>query len=61
MRACFARLVELVERESGAEPDEVRVFFAHGMLLNVLAAMGAEDVDAHWAKVLLGPKAIDCC
>ena len=61
MRAAFASLVELVERESGADPDEVRVFFAHGMLLNVLAAMGAQDVDAHWAKVLLGPKAIDCC
>ncbi len=61
MRSCFARLVELVERESGADADEVRVFFAHGMLLNVLAAMGAEDVDAHWAKVLLGPPKIDCC
>lgn len=60
MRACFARLVDLVERESGAGPDEIRTFFAHGMLLNVLAAMGAEDVDAHWAKVLLGPKTLDC-
>lgn len=61
MRASFASLVELVERESGADPDQVRVFFAHGMLLNVLAAMGADEVDAHWSKVLLGPKAIDCC
>jgi len=61
MRASFESLVELVEHESGAEPDEVRMFFAHGMLLNVLAAMGAADVDAHWANVLLGPTAIDCC
>ena len=60
MRTCFARLVELVERESGADAEQVRIFFAHGMLLNVLAAMGASDVDAHWAKVLLGPKTIDC-
>ena len=30
-------------------PQEVRDFFAHGMLLNVLAAMQAQDVDAHWA------------
>jgi len=60
MRRCFGRLVELVERESGATPDEVRVFFAHGMLLNVLAAMRAEDVDAHWATVLLGPRSIEC-
>jgi AcrR family transcriptional regulator len=60
MRACFARLVDLVERESGADPDEVRVFFAHGMLINVLASMSAQDVDEHWAQVLLGPKTIDC-
>jgi AcrR family transcriptional regulator len=60
MRSCFAQLVELVERESGADAEQVREFFAHGMLLNVLAAMGAEDVDAHWAKVLLGPKMLDC-
>ena len=61
VRDCFARLVELVERESGADAEQVRVFFAHGMLLNVLAAIGAEDIDAHWAQVLLGPKQIDCC
>jgi len=61
MRGAFGRLVELVERESGANAEEVRVFFAHGMLLNVLVAMGARDVDAHWAKVLLGPKIVDCC
>lgn len=60
MRNGFASLVELVERESGAGPEEVRLFFAHGMLLNVLAAMRAEDSDAHWAAVLLGPKLLDC-
>ncbi|MEA2154371.1 MAG: hypothetical protein QOE11_511 [Solirubrobacteraceae bacterium] len=53
MQRGFARLVELVERESGATAEEVRTFFAHGMLLNVLAAMRAEDSDAHWAQVLL--------
>lgn len=63
MRSGFARLVEIVERETGASAEEVRGFFAHGMLLNVLAAMQAQDVDAHWAQVLLGPKAADadCC
>ena len=60
MRRSFAGLVELVERESGATPDEVRAFFAHGMLLNVLAAMRAEDSDAHWADVLLGPPENRC-
>jgi AcrR family transcriptional regulator len=60
MRRGFARLVELVEHESGADPEQVREFFAHGMLLNVLAAMRAEDSDAHWAQVLLGPAKTDC-
>ncbi len=55
MRRGFARLVEIVERESGAEPQEVRNFFAQGMLLNVLAAMQAQDVDEHWAQLLLKP------
>jgi AcrR family transcriptional regulator len=60
MRRGFARLVELVERESGADPEQVRDFFAHGMLLNVLAAMRAEESDAHWAQVLLSPPEIEC-
>ncbi len=61
MRRGFAQLVELVERESGAGADEVRSFFAQGMLLNVLAAMRAEDVDEHWAHVLLAPPPDDDC
>jgi AcrR family transcriptional regulator len=55
MHSGFARLVDLVERETGADAAKVREFFAHGMLLNVLAAMQAQDVDAHWAHVLLKP------
>ena len=62
VRRGFAQLVALVERESGATAAEVRDFFAHGMLLNVLAAMRAEDVDEHWAQVLLmPPPEADCC
>jgi AcrR family transcriptional regulator len=53
MRRGFARLVEIVERETDADAQEVQTFFAHGMLLNVLAAMQAQDVDEHWAHVLL--------
>ena len=53
MRRGFERLVALVERETGADAEGVRSFFAEGMLLNVLAAMQAQDVDAHWAHVLL--------
>jgi AcrR family transcriptional regulator len=52
VRACFADLVELVERETGAAPAEVQRFFAKGMLLNVLTAMRADEVDEPWARVL---------
>ena len=61
VREGFAQLVELVERETGAGPEEVRAFFAQGMLLNVLAAMQAEDVDEHWAQILLKPAPDDDC
>jgi AcrR family transcriptional regulator len=53
MRAGFKRLVELVQRESGAGPEGIRDFFAHGMLLNVLVAMDVPAVDEDWARSLL--------
>jgi len=52
MHRGFARLVELIERESGADPIEVRQFFAQGMLLNVLTAMRADESDEHWSQLL---------
>jgi AcrR family transcriptional regulator len=52
-RRGFARLVELVGRESGASPAELKLFFAHGMLLNVVAALEAPAVDEPWAHVLV--------
>jgi len=62
VRRGYAELVELVEHESGAGPEAVRDFFAQGMLLNVLVAMQAQDVDEHWAQVLLKPPPdLDCC
>lgn len=54
VRAGFRRLVELVQRESGAAPDAVRGFFAQGMLLNLLAAMDARAIDEPWSRLLLG-------
>jgi AcrR family transcriptional regulator len=52
MRDCFARLYELVKRESGRPDDEIQAFFATGMLLNVMAAIDAPSSGQHWAKVL---------
>jgi AcrR family transcriptional regulator len=41
VRDGYGDLVTYVERVSGAEPAEISQFFAHGMLLNVLASMHA--------------------
>ncbi len=59
-RRGFARLVADVERESGAPVEEVRRFFAAGMLLNVLAAVDAEHAEGHWRDVLAGDSLGPC-
>ena len=51
-RRGFERLVDIVERESGADPTLVGRFFATGMLLNVMAALDAGSLTDHWAEVL---------
>jgi AcrR family transcriptional regulator len=51
-RAFFAQLYALVERETELTPDEIRQFFATGMLLNVMAAIGATDQHGPWAQTL---------
>jgi hypothetical protein len=45
---------DLVRLESGAASEEVQAFFATGMLINVLASIGAfdEGEDAEWALQL---------
>lgn len=43
-RAGFDALVGEVQALSGAAPEELHGFFAHGMLLNVAAAMDAPDL-----------------
>jgi AcrR family transcriptional regulator len=54
MRRCFDDIYELVARESGAGPEALRAWFAHGMLCNVMAAIDAEHLDAPWARALSG-------
>ncbi len=51
-RDCFARLVALIERTTEATPEEIRLFFAGGMLMNVMAAIDAGRSKAHWAQTL---------
>jgi AcrR family transcriptional regulator len=51
----FGQLWELVERVSGAPVERVRDFFAHGMLMNVAAAMDLPSVSTKWARAICGP------
>ena len=53
VREGYGRLVDYVERVSGAEAERIRDFFAFGMLLNVFASMDLLDHPAPWAKQLL--------
>ncbi len=53
VRNGYGDLVAYVERVSEAEPFEVTGFFAMGMLLNVVAAMGVQDGNQPWAARLL--------
>jgi AcrR family transcriptional regulator len=54
VRRRFGNLVEYVERVTGAAPEDVRDFFARGMLLNVAASMDLLGSRAGWADRLLG-------
>src|SRR6478672_11849333 len=51
-RRSFEQLVALVQRETGGSPEEIQSFFAHGMLMNVMAAIGATDAHGRWAEIL---------
>jgi AcrR family transcriptional regulator len=59
VRKGFGELVQFVEKASGADPDTVRMFFATGMLLNVVAAMNLPELDEPWVHRLLPPKMAD--
>jgi AcrR family transcriptional regulator len=51
-RRWFSELFTLVQRETGAPAEEIHRFFATGMLLNVMAAIGADDAHGPWAQTL---------
>jgi AcrR family transcriptional regulator len=53
VRNGFGDLVAYAERVSGQPPEKITKFFATGMLLNVIAAMGLEGGDEPWAARLL--------
>lgn len=51
-RACWKQMVETALRESNASDEEIQHFFAMGMLINALTAMGVNDSDETWAEIL---------
>jgi len=57
VRDCYGMLVKLVTRLSGAPPERVWQFFAHGMLLNVVASLDLAAIAASepWAKAWTEP------
>jgi AcrR family transcriptional regulator len=53
VRRGFAGLYDFVAGASRASDEEIQSWLAHGMLLNVLAAMRADEVDEPWARALI--------
>ena len=49
----YGGLVSLVGRLTGANAEQLSLFFAQGMLLNVLAMMGQNDEPTAWALRLI--------
>jgi len=58
-RAGFRALYRFVETASGAEPEELMVFFAMGMLCNLSAALTLSEIDEPWAIALACDKQPD--
>lgn len=54
-RRSFADLWRLVTEISGLPEERIVLFFAKGMLLNVIAAMDATDLGDAWVRACLHP------
>jgi AcrR family transcriptional regulator len=52
------RLVSFVKSASGAPEAAIREWLAYGMLMNVVAAMDLEAVDADWARMMCPVKGV---
>jgi hypothetical protein len=51
-RRTFEVLQKMVVERTGLSDDELRQFFAMGMLLNVMAAIDLLSIPDHWAQSL---------
>ena len=48
----FKDLYALASERSGADDEELRAWFAQGMLMNVMAAIGAPELGSQWSRTL---------
>jgi AcrR family transcriptional regulator len=53
VRKGYGEIVDTVERASGVDPERLSMFFARGMLINVIASMELLDAEEPWARKLL--------
>ena len=60
VRRHYGRIVDMVRETTAAGQERVSAFFATGMLLTVVAAMGAHELDAAWAVGLMAGIDKDC-
>jgi AcrR family transcriptional regulator len=54
VRQGYARTTEYVRGASGGTGQQVQEFFARGMLCHLITSIGADEVDAPWARTLAG-------
>ncbi|HWG27211.1 TetR/AcrR family transcriptional regulator [Actinospica sp.] len=52
VRRGYAHVVEYVRGASGGDEHEIQNFFARGMLCHLVVSIGADEVDAPWARTL---------
>ena len=54
LRECYRKQVTFLQEHTAATDGELRLFFAEGLLANVLLSIDAQDVSAAWATALTG-------
>ena len=59
VRRSYGRLVEFVRVQTGSTDEELRSFFAMGLLITVTAALDIGEIDAPWARALTAPQQDD--
>jgi len=52
MRAGFAGLYAVAAERMDVSPEDLKMWFAGGMLINAMTAINAEEVDEPWAAAL---------